>query len=463
MKFKPWLIIVFISLYSPISSAETNPITETWLNLAQTENQCPELYDYFPNGGMLSFYCHAKTFLNVQDLQKLAAMPIFISGPHQNNQLDLQVANDFAHYNPEFVLWLVDHMIPAAKDEDLQRLTQPLYDQYVKTLARTYYRTYQALQNQPDYLRSETEQYANLVENHNLPMYHYEKYYDFAGLHEIGYDGNVVKGAVAFWIRRSIDNTIGEFFLGLEKLLNTYDVAFLQKEKPSTSPKTLTDVWLNLENFYQNTDINCESEQTWLPEYGMRGFYCHIKNGFNFAQLQSLVDMPIFLSGPHQNQQLDLTARYSFGHYNPAFIHWLGNNIIPENPSPEFLQTTQAFYIAYIQSLARTYYLVYRILQLNPDYKEAEKQRYAQLIQSQELPEFYSTSNYFDMQSNYAELAQYAEIEFTVASAMTFWLRRLMDGTAGDFILVLKKLLKTYDVGFLNQFPLPEEIEKTVK
>ena len=55
-----WLVIGLLFLYIPISSAKTHTITEAWVSLSETENQCPDVYDYFPNGGLLSFYCHKK-------------------------------------------------------------------------------------------------------------------------------------------------------------------------------------------------------------------------------------------------------------------------------------------------------------------------------------------------------------------------------------------------------------------
>jgi len=457
-----WLAIGLLFLYIPISSAKTHTITEAWVSLSETENQCPDVYDYFPNGGLLSFYCHAKTLMDLQDLQRMAKVPVFLSGPHKNNQPTTSAEQEFGHYNPKFVQWLIDNLIPAADNGELHALTQTFYEQYVQPLARTYYKSYQALQALPENFAAETRQYADLVEQRTLPVYYYDKFYDFADLHELGYEGNVVKGAVAFWIRRNIDGTIEQFVEGLEKLLGVYDDEFLTLTKPAPQPQSLIDIWLNLDTTFQQTDTRCEAEQTWLPDEGVRGFYCHIKSGLNFGQLQTLAQMPIFLSGPHQEQQLNLNARFSFGHYNPAFVEWLGDNFIPAKPEPAFLQTTQTFYSDYIQKLARTYYLIYRLLQLDPEFQQAEQQRYIGFIETQTLPEFYPTMTYFNMKSQYIDLEKYAGSDYEVATAMTFWLRRLMDGTADEFIIVLQKLLTTYDVSFLNQFPIVEvETEQT--
>ena len=38
-----------------------------------------------------------------------------------------------------------------------------------------------------------------------------------------GYDGNVTKTAVGFWLRRSLDGTEPAFFEALVRLMNTYE------------------------------------------------------------------------------------------------------------------------------------------------------------------------------------------------------------------------------------------------
>ncbi|MCV6636449.1 hypothetical protein [Candidatus Albibeggiatoa sp. nov. NOAA] len=455
MKYRIWLVLSLVFLHVPFGLAKTHTITEAWVSLGQTKNQCPDLYDYFPKGGMLSFYCHAKGLLDLNDLQKMADMPVFLSGPHKNNLPDLEAGQDFAHYNPEFVQWLTENLIPAADDEELRELTQPFYDQYVQPLARTYYQSYQSLQENADYFAEETKLYADAVKKRQLPDYYYEKFYDFADLYESGYNGNVVKGAVAFWIRRNVDGTIDQFVAGLEKLLSTYDAGFLNQAKPAQSPQSLAEIWVNLDKIYQQTDTRCEQEQTWFHDLGMRGFYCHLKSGLSFKQLQALAPMPIFLSSPHQNNQLNLNSRFSFGHYNPEFVNWLNNNVIPANPSPAFLKATQGFYDDYIKPLARTYYMVHHILQANPEFKNTELRRYEDLILTQKLPEFYTSHTYLTLRSKYPELEEFTRDNYEVASAMTFWLRRLMDGTEDEFIQVLKKLLLTYDKILLDQFSLP--------
>ena len=46
-----------------------------------------------------------------------------------------------------------------------------------------------------------------------------------------GYNGNVVKTAVGFWMRREMDDTKAIFAKGLTKLLQQYDATWMQKQK----------------------------------------------------------------------------------------------------------------------------------------------------------------------------------------------------------------------------------------
>ena len=100
--------------------------------------------------------------------------------------------------------------------------------------------------NSKDFLRDEKKNYLSLLKKGKLEPYDYDKYFyfmndnffvnsneDYLMNHGFdgGWNGNVVKTAVAFWIRRSIDGTSEEFYKGLDKLLNTYDKDFLESQR----------------------------------------------------------------------------------------------------------------------------------------------------------------------------------------------------------------------------------------
>jgi hypothetical protein len=215
------------------SIAAVTAIQPVWTGLRRSANRCGGTFDYFPEGGMRIFYCHLQS-LNANPyalLQRLAGTPAFVQGPHSAGTLSLQQRNAFGHYDPRFVGWMVDYLVPGAHDSQFRSLTQPLYDEFVKPLARVFFVTYQKAQADSACFGREVREYAAKVDGRQLPPGYYERFYGFmgdgfcqsGGLDDGGYDGNVVKTTVAFWIRRTIDGTAGDFYRGLEKLLQTYD------------------------------------------------------------------------------------------------------------------------------------------------------------------------------------------------------------------------------------------------
>lgn len=454
MYFKRKLYLI-LSLLLLQGSATANEIQRLWQQLDQTQNKCQDIFDYYPEGGMLIFYCHAKSFLNFADIQKMAAMPIFLQGPHKA-EINSQSSQEFGHYNPVFVQWLIDNLLPSKQDHEFILATQNMYDNYVRQLARTYFITYIELtQNHALYFQESINTYQDLLQSQQLPVGYHEDFHSFADLYQQGYERNVVKGAVGFWIRRSIDGTIDEFYTGLNNLLSLYDAEFLHSVEPKTYEiNNLIDIWSHLNDLFAINNVNCETERTWLPEYGMRGFYCHLKSALDVDKIQQLVDMPIFLSGPHYDNYLNLYARFEFGHYNPKFVRWLGDNLLPKNDIPQFVNQTKYAYSNYIEPLARTYYLVYRILKQEPLATQDKKQIYIDEMANFSLSEFHTTYKYFNFASEHTELANYFRSDYEVASAVTFWLRRMIDGTDKEFINILQQVLMMYDADFVRTFPL---------
>ncbi|MCC5815383.1 MAG: hypothetical protein JJT78_11550 [Leptospira sp.] len=216
-----------------------------WAELPHTKSLCPD-FDYFPGGGIQNFYCHLKDISSFSEIEKFFGQAIFLSGPHKNGFLILDDDHSFGHYNPEFPKFLKRTMIPGSQDRAFAILTQPIYNEYLRNLARIYYATYLKLQSNQVYLTKERIRYKKLIQQKTLERYYYEKYYSFMETgftddenanvssrfktysNDSEFDGNVVKSAVLFWIRRSIDGTDKEFVSGLKVLLLTYDADFIK-------------------------------------------------------------------------------------------------------------------------------------------------------------------------------------------------------------------------------------------
>ena len=222
-----------------------------WQGLASSAHHCNE-FDYFPDGGMRSFYCHLLSFIDFSTLSNAIEVPVFVSGPHEGGQLVLNAPFSFGHYNPEFVTKIGNLLIPGSDDETFRDLTQPVYDNFIQDLARIYHVTYVKLGANPDYMNKEKQAFLDGVNQQTLSGFYYEKYFYFMNPNFIGnednssflssngssggWSGNVVKTAVAFWIRRSVGGTDDEFFASLQKLLQAYDQTFLDDNPFVSAP-----------------------------------------------------------------------------------------------------------------------------------------------------------------------------------------------------------------------------------
>jgi hypothetical protein len=201
--------------------------------------------------GLRSMYTYLKPVMDLGKMQSLSPVPVFVSGPHENNgqaEINLRSA-DFGHYNPEFFEWGQEHLIPAASDGMFRNLTQPVYDEFILDLARVYYDTYFFMLNRVDRSQIEAVKEAYLAEIESYRGKDYQEGFntgpgdliqglfdyryvhdrrDFADPGMVEYNEYVSPG---FWIRREIDGTQEEAFQLLEKLLMTYDEAFVRNTK----------------------------------------------------------------------------------------------------------------------------------------------------------------------------------------------------------------------------------------
>lgn len=228
----------------PVSAELDAVVRAAWKNLGNSESRCGE-YDYFPGGGMRNFYCHLLNYMGYERFAALVGVPVYASGPHTSEALVLDSRYSFGRYNPVFVARLRNILIPGESDQAFRAMTQGVYDGAIRPLARVFFVTYLKLMNNKEFFVQEKKDYANAIRTRTLEAYHYEKYFSFLNC-EYPYggknlsdfqgpgfegicDGNVVKTCVAFWIRRELDGTSGEFYTGLEKLLMAYDSEFLRK------------------------------------------------------------------------------------------------------------------------------------------------------------------------------------------------------------------------------------------
>ena len=241
----------------PMDAPDDRPLAEivnqAWAELQVVGHRC-DTFDYFPNGGMYTVYCRLKNFGSFSQLETALGIPVFRSGPHQGGRLDRTSETEFGHYNPEFVQGLAEWALPDEEGENFHLIAEATYDYALADLARVYWATYQKLKSEPDFWRAQQEELKAHMAAGEVPFDFYEKFFffmnphfmerpdgDFDFFHSRGFDGdhngNVVKTAVGFWIRRGIDATADEFAGQLEVVMLRFDEEFVSGKPKDVSSK----------------------------------------------------------------------------------------------------------------------------------------------------------------------------------------------------------------------------------
>ncbi|MEM7373423.1 MAG: caspase family protein [Bacteroidota bacterium] len=215
---------------------------------------------------------------------------------------------------------------------------------------------------------------------------------------------------------------------------------------------------------------------TLLPEpqeyevSGIRALYKKLKLLMSLKKAQSLSPIPIFVKGPH-GEDFDTQAD-EFGYYNPAFLKWARNHVIPAKNNAMLRTLTQPFYDSFMRDMARVYYLVYHYLRKHADFRNRVAQEYIVFCETEEVVSesnrrmgYFGGGNFFIRQfGSYANqheqwleshMGSMAIYHWDVAAG--FWIRRQIDTTSTAFFEILEELLQTYDPDWLKDVPvLPE-------
>ncbi len=422
------------------------------LALPASKNGCPDDYDYFPNGGMRIFWCHARTVLPFSALAELSGTRVFLSGPHTQNALTLGSKTDFGHYNPAFVRWMIDKALPSATDPSARKELAPIYDRYLRERGRIYLSALAIVKANPERFDEERKSYLE----HENPQNRYGE--DFAPAPAMEDWPNELPPAVAFWVRRSIDGTAGLFEEGLGKLVDAYDPeakAEVSRRDWKIAEAAEPDAALpfsgdSLEAKIKNAwvavasvepDGACPDQFAYDPG-GLRVQYCRAASVLTYRTLQTALDLPIFLKGPHTKTELSLESN-DFGRYNPKFVGWLVDNGVPAATDPKLRALTQPSYDSHLQVPARLLLFTRERLLRDAALRDRLKREYAAFLAD---PESKPQPRY-DWESLISSSSY--EVQTIGASGLAFWLRRSIDGTDALFDRGLRKVLKTYDAEWL--------------
>ncbi len=220
---------------------------------------------------------------------------------------------------------------------------------------------------------------------------------------------------------------------------------------------------------------NCKTSLT----TGFRYLYCRIRSVVSFEKAQSIAGINVFMPGGPHDKGINLDDDNQFGHYNPKFLSWLNDYIIPQGmEDPQFSAITLIVYKNYIGPVARALYHTHEILFADSLAYQAFEQRYQVVKQrsqqglesnlsmtgfTRELTKFAAIKKdylgllgqhkklpdlYFE--NNFAALSDYLAVVnkddwYMANTAGGFWVRRSIDGTEAQIFQLLTKLLKTFD------------------
>jgi len=208
--------------------------------------------------GMLATFCAIRSVLGLESLEELSGQKVFVGGPHGAGVLRLQAPRDFGRYNPAFVRWLSERILPGPDDKDFVARTQSLYDEFARYLVRSFYLTHIRSAQHPDFFRYERRLLAlqvapgtggerpltdnadgpSLLDFYQLGTEYPQIVFDFGSIgfgtdqishlssnafnHQI-YD---LRAPIRFWTRRSLDGSADAVFQALRKMVRVYDPVF---------------------------------------------------------------------------------------------------------------------------------------------------------------------------------------------------------------------------------------------
>lgn len=227
---------------APAARSTDSTIKAAWRALPSIEGHgCADedlVFDYGTDGGMRNFFCRALTVVSWKAFLALAPAAPFRKGPHKGGKLKLH-SRDFGFYDPAFVKWATQALVPAVDDPAFRAETQGIYDAQVRALARVYFRVFRALDHDPTWVAAERKTYLGAADRgktealgRNLDLYH--DTLGTAGDDWGGADPNHVRSATTWWLRRYHDKTAPLWAEGLEHLLAAYDGAWLAEQKAAT-------------------------------------------------------------------------------------------------------------------------------------------------------------------------------------------------------------------------------------
>ena len=229
-----WLCILVV-LELPLLAESPKQIVELWRTLPKLAKTTPDkaynkLNTWLPDLGLRGLYAKAQFALNLSQLEKVSGHKIYLTGPHKEGELNLNVRSDFGHYNPKFLQWAAANGIPGLKDPKLRRELQPVYEKFLRSRARSFYAAHKNLHANPKRLQRATDKYNDLMAAEK-PAFAMQEFFraDADRMRNSGLDWYETNVAHIFWLRRSIDGSAKACHSLVVALLQTHDAKWLKE------------------------------------------------------------------------------------------------------------------------------------------------------------------------------------------------------------------------------------------
>ncbi len=180
-------------------------------------------FDYgFKDGWILNKFEYIRSLLSYKDFQAMLDYPIYLSGPHTREELNLNSKYSFGHYNPKFVTHLRKSALSILSNKTFTNYTKPLLEKYgILDFLTKHKEIYEIAQENPDEFNKIKSDFLKGIKDKTWEEGAYREM--LPSQLDSDYYWNWSETSYHFWVRRDIDNTI-DLWIGLvSDVLDAYD------------------------------------------------------------------------------------------------------------------------------------------------------------------------------------------------------------------------------------------------
>ncbi len=202
----------------------------------------------------------------------------------------------------------------------------------------------------------------------------------------------------------------------------------------------VTNLWDLLKANYEPIK---ERDATWL-DVGLRSKYAMARNYASLDVIEATFGQPIFLRGPHDGD-LNFSSTTSFGYYNPDFVLSVHKAVETAIANPIFSKVGKQVYEQHLKSMAHTYMDAYKYLKAHQELKNTLTQDYLLMMAK---PAGTMDGSLQESFRDYAEEMEKSAAKSDIYEAFTapsFWLRRSIDGTDDEFVVLLEMVISHFE------------------